>query len=80
MERQGEQVVFLVGGQQTECEDRNYIHLPPLHVELAIALLKSVVNKPLVLILVHGGPVAIDNYYNFSAIIDALFPSMRGLV
>jgi len=63
--------------QEHEGMDRTLITLPGLQEEFALQVFA--LGKPVVLVLVNGGVVAIDNLINpADAIVEAFYPSMRG--
>eukprot|EP00164_Ancoracysta_twista_P003087 GFYU01004121.1.p1 GENE.GFYU01004121.1~~GFYU01004121.1.p1 ORF type:complete len:789 (-),score=304.22 GFYU01004121.1:39-2405(-) len=78
--READVVVLAVGidhNIEREGIDRDEISLPGMQEKFARAILS--LKKPTVIVLVNGGPLAIDNLLDTpSAIVEAFYPSVHG--
>jgi hypothetical protein len=63
--------------QESEGHDRDNITLPGLQSELVKLIVST--GTPVVLVLVHGGPLALDdNALSIPAILDSHYPGELG--
>ncbi|XP_065837827.1 uncharacterized protein [Oscarella lobularis] len=75
-------IVIVLGldqSQESEGHDRSVVELPGNQAELVAAVRKANPNAPLVVVLVHGGTLALGSVLDDAdAIVDAWYPGMQG--
>lgn len=70
-------VLGISGAQENESHDRAAIDLPPVQKDLFRAVAKT--GKPVVLVLVNGGPISLDaDQLKSAAILEAWYPGQEG--